>query len=428
MFKVAITVAIFLAVAAALNTSPVGIPITTPVTQWAKLTQGQISTPTDSDALGAAIFNYNSVSGLLTFEIIHDVSDPTAGHIHGPAYIGSDGSPIITFASPNSPIIGNASITAAVAGYLTSGQLYVNIHSTEFSGGEIRGQILNVGQQVVDFIETDVSTAIGHAMVTYSSSAGTLKYNVTHDVVNATAAHFHGPADDENTANPVLFLCNNTAQCTSPIIGTQAVSAAEATWFSSELNYINIHSEAYPGGELRGQVYSPTVTYALPLDGQQAGVNTTNYGIAIVSVSNNGSTIDVFMMSTIDDAAIDGFHVHAPAAYGSTANPVVILIDDTPSENPYAPANTTIVAWMAQGLAYLNVHSDDYPNGEVRGQFTPIGTGYGGTSTSTSSTSASTSTSAAVSSTGSTSSHKSSASTVAASSVVVAIFSAVALF
>jgi len=285
---------------------------------------------------------------------------------------------------------------------------------------------LNVGQQVVDFIDTDVATSVGHAMVTYSSSAATLKYNVTHDVVNATAAHFHGPADDSNTANPVLFLCNTTAQCTSPIIGTQAVSAAEATWFSSELNYINIHSEAYPGGELRGQVYSPTVLYAIPLDGQQAGVNTTNYGIAIVSVSNNGSTIDVFMMSTIDDAYIDGFHIHAPAAYGSTASPVVVLIDDTPSENPYAAANTTIVGWMAQGLAYLNVHSDDFPNGEVRGQFTPIGTGYGGTSSSSTSAGAtsSTSTSAAAS----TGTHKSSASTVAASAVIVAVCSAVALF
>jgi len=423
MFKVAITVAIFLAVAAALNTSPVGIPITTPVTQWAKLTPGQITGLTDSDALGAAIFNYNSVSGLLTWEIIHDVESPTVAHIHGPAYIGDDGSPIITFSSPNSPMIGNTNIVAAVAGYLTSGQLYVNIHSTDFPGGEIRGQILNVGQQVVDFIESGDTGSVAHAMTTYNSAAATLKYNVTHTIVNATAAHFHGPADDSNTANPVLFLCNTTAQCTSPIIGTQAVSAAEATWFTSELNYINIHSEAYPGGEQRGQVYSPTVMYALPLDGQQAGVNTTNYGIALISVSNNGSTLDVFMMSTIADDNIVGFHIHAPAPYGSTASPVVILQDDTPSENPYAPANTTIVGWMSQGLAYVNVHSYDFENGEVRGQFTPIGTGYTGTTSTSTSAAVSTSTGS-----GSTTNHKSSASTVTASAVVVAVFSAIALF
>jgi hypothetical protein len=117
----------------------------TAVTQWAKLTQGQITAPTGSSALGAALFNYNSVTGVLMYEIIHDVATASVGHIHGPAFIGDDGGPIITFPSITSPIVGNATITSTVAGYLTAGQLYVNIHSTDFSGGEIRGQILNAG-------------------------------------------------------------------------------------------------------------------------------------------------------------------------------------------------------------------------------------------------------------------------------------------
>jgi hypothetical protein len=411
MFKVAITVAFFLAFAAALNTSPVGIPISTAVTQWALLTQGQITSPTGSSAVGAAIFNYNSVSGVLTYEIIHDVSSPTVGHIHGPAFIGSDGGPLITFASPDSPIFGNYTIDATTAGYLTSGQLYVNIHSTDFGGGEIRGQILNLGQQVVDFVELYNAGSAAHAMVTFNSAASTLKYNVTHNVVNATAIHIHGPADDLNSANPVLFFCNNTAQCASSVTGTQAVSASEASWFSSELNYINIHSEAAPGGELRGQIYSPRVMYALPLDGQQAAVNTTNLGIALISVSNNGSTIHVFVISTIDDIYVDGLHIHGPAVAGSTAGVLVTLSDTTPSDNAYAVANTTILGWMASGQAYVNVHSTTFSGGELRGQFTPIGSGYSGST-----------------STGVTTSFHSSASAVSASALVAAIFSAVALF
>jgi hypothetical protein len=430
MFKVAITVAFFLAVAAAaLNTSPVGIPITTAVTQFAKLTPGQVTGPIPStSAVGAAIFNYNSVSGILMWEIIHTVDTPTAAHIHGPAFIGSDGSPIVFFTSPVSPIVGNATFSAANAAYLTAGQLYVNIHSSAFPNGEIRGQIMNNGQQVVDFISQ--TNSVAHAMVYFNAAASTLSYNVSHNAVNATAMHIHGPADEQNTNNPVLFLANNSAQAVGPVIGTQAISVAESNWFSSELNYINIHTEAYGAGELRGQILAPRVMYALPLDGQQAGVNSTNLGIALVSVSNNGSTIDVFVVVTISYSDTYGVHVHAPASYGNTASPVVILAEDNVSDNPYATCNSTITGWMAQGLAYVNVHSYNFGNGELRGQFTPLGSGYSG-STSTSSTSATSATSVTSStSTGSavTTGHHSSASVVGASAVIAAIFSAVALF
>ncbi len=41
-----------------------------------------------------------------------------------------------------SPMVGNATITAQQADDLISGLWYVNIHTTAFGGGEIRGQVV----------------------------------------------------------------------------------------------------------------------------------------------------------------------------------------------------------------------------------------------------------------------------------------------
>ncbi len=49
------------------------------------------------------------------------------------------GSPGIGVAGP--PAVGNAIITASQENDLLAGLLYVNLHTTAFSGGEIRGQV-----------------------------------------------------------------------------------------------------------------------------------------------------------------------------------------------------------------------------------------------------------------------------------------------
>jgi len=371
-----------------------------------------VTTPSGSSDVGAAIFNYDSTHNVLSWEIIHTVVSPTAAHIHGPAYIGDDGSPIIVFASPNSPIIGNASYSSANAVFLTAGKLYVNIHTTLNPGGEIRGQIMNSGQEVVDFYETPAGvTSYAHGFVSFNAVTKSLTYNVSHTVSDANAIHIHGPANTSSTGSPVLTLASDSTSATSPVTGSQVVTATEALYFTSELNYINIHSVSFPNGVLRGDILLPSVQFAIPLDGvQEGGVTTTNLGIAIVSVANDGNTADILVITTIPNA-VTGLHIHGPAAYGATANPLVVLQPNSISSNPYSVVNTTIVGWLTAGLAYINVHTNAYPNGELRGQFTPLGTGLSGTTVSATTAAA-----------------HSSACIVSASALLSAVFAAVALF
>jgi hypothetical protein len=85
---------------------------------------------------GAKMLNFNiSFSGLLGTE--------TAAHIHGPAGPGVNAG--VVFGLPaGSPKVGAVGpLSPAQEADLNAGLYYVNIHSTMFPGGEIRGQILS---------------------------------------------------------------------------------------------------------------------------------------------------------------------------------------------------------------------------------------------------------------------------------------------
>ena len=67
----------------------------------------------------------------------------------------------------------------------------------------------------------------------------------------ATAAHFHGPAPIGGTARIALPF---KAPVKSPYEGQATLTAAQAEDLLSGKWYANIHSEAHPGGEIRGQM------------------------------------------------------------------------------------------------------------------------------------------------------------------------------
>jgi len=67
----------------------------------------------------------------------------------------------------------------------------------------------------------------------------------------ATAAHFHGPAAPGQNAGVVVPM---SAPLASPITGTATLTPAQAADLSSGKWYVNVHTAANPGGEIRGQV------------------------------------------------------------------------------------------------------------------------------------------------------------------------------
>ena len=68
----------------------------------------------------------------------------------------------------------------------------------------------------------------------------------------ATAAHFHGPAPAGANAKVTLAL---KGPLKSPLEGRATLTPAQALDLRAGKWYFSIHTEAHPGGEIRGQMY-----------------------------------------------------------------------------------------------------------------------------------------------------------------------------
>ena len=93
----------------------------------------------------------------------------------------------------------------------------------------------------------------GSAEVTFDPASKKVSWTVTYSGLSgpATAAHFHGPAEPGKNAGVAVPIPD---QAKSPVTGSATFSDAQAADLQAGRYYINIHTAANPGGEIRGQV------------------------------------------------------------------------------------------------------------------------------------------------------------------------------
>lgn len=96
------------------------------------------------------------------------------------------------------------------------------------------------------------SQGMGQASAMLDTTTKQLTYSVTYTGLTgpAMAAHFHGPAAPGTNAPPVVPL----SMPASPITGTATLTDAQIADLRAGKWYVNVHTMAHPGGEIRGQV------------------------------------------------------------------------------------------------------------------------------------------------------------------------------
>jgi hypothetical protein len=70
----------------------------------------------------------------------------------------------------------------------------------------------------------------------------------------ATAAHIHGPAEPGKNAGVVMWISEKGKPFESPFKGSATLTDAQAADLANGQYYVNIHTAANPGGEIRGQL------------------------------------------------------------------------------------------------------------------------------------------------------------------------------
>jgi hypothetical protein len=115
----------------------------------ANLSPDEQSAPTYSNAVGRADFVLDRADLKLSWKISYkDLSSaPTAADIYGPQRPGSNASVQFELAPPSAlkaPIAGSKTLTDGLLEYLLTTRLYVNILTTKYPLGELRGQVVRI--------------------------------------------------------------------------------------------------------------------------------------------------------------------------------------------------------------------------------------------------------------------------------------------
>lgn len=96
------------------------------------------------------------------------------------------------------------------------------------------------------------SQGSGRGQFIFETTTNQLMYTIVYDNLSGptTAAHIHGPAEPGTNASVLItFLIPS-----SPIRGTATLNESQASALLAGGLYVNIHTEANKGGEIRGQI------------------------------------------------------------------------------------------------------------------------------------------------------------------------------
>ena len=149
-------------------------------------------------------------------------------------------------------------------------------------------------------------------------SDGTLSYTLTSDATGITQAHIHLGAADEN-GEVVAFLLGSVDPGVDGIDEPGTISAADVIGdiagdfdaLIAALNngnaYVNVHTEMYPGGEVRGQIAAAAVE-ADPVAVVEAFVAAINGGDAAAAASlfAEDAVVEAPLLTIVGRDAIQG--------------------------------------------------------------------------------------------------------------------------
>lgn len=148
--------------------------------------------------------------------------------------------------------------------------------------------------------------------------------------------------------------------------------------------YVNYHTETFPGGAVRGQLFRPELIGGAELNAESEVPPSEALGggfIFLTTDADDHSRICYYMGFGVEDETPTAAHIHE-GAEGENGPPVVTL-ELPPSDGEGGFEGTLCVEDLDPALVedivaspgdhYVNVHTETHPDGAIRGQIFPFG-------------------------------------------------------
>lgn len=248
------------------TSAPVTVTVLNAPTIGVTVSAAEVFPKTNSGATGTGQLTFNLVNGAVTGGVTLTGITATMAHIHN-GIAGTNGPIIVNFVhsgtDPNRwDAEAGAALTADQVNALLAGQLYVNVHSVAFPGGEIRGQIRPQGIAVAiagmdgnSVVPPVANSAVGFAAMTVNQVANTATVHVqTSGVDDATEAHVHNAPAGENASAPLFSLMKDPAAPSHWFLEGQSVTQADQDALTANRLYVDVHTPGALAGALRGQL------------------------------------------------------------------------------------------------------------------------------------------------------------------------------
>lgn len=256
------------------------------------------------------------------------------------------------------------------------------------------------------------STATGRAFFDPSPDGSSISYRLeVQGIQNVTMAHIHVASEAGGNGSPAVWLYP-AAPPASLIPGEFTGLLAEGQITADNLigplagltladlltairenrAYVNVHTEQFPAGDIRGTVEAayPPPPVTAELSGKAAVTDSQAIGQAILKLDSEAQSVS-YRLKVFGIENVTMAHIHIASDPGGDGSPAVWLYPGAPpallipgefsgvlGEGIFTAADFVgplaggtlddLIAAIQDNRAYVNIHTEQFPAGEIRGQ------------------------------------------------------------
>lgn len=297
----------------------------------------------------------------------------------------------------------NMALNDSLVMQLLNGTAFMVIHTEANPGGEIRGRIrlesdinYGAGMDTEQAGITDTLETMPAGLSTFNLSLDSMMLEVNVLVTDLTSpitnAHLHYGAPGEEGPPVVPLMPYNVGNRFVGVVNLDSINDREG--FLDSLNmgmvYVNVHTENYPQGEVRGQLarhdalaFDSWMNIKQQTDTINQGTPDSAMGLTHMYINQAMDSLWVHVLVDSLSGHITGSHFHLgpPGEPG----PVIVPLTDTTMSNMIMVTITaqdttfsedldfsTFLTEALNGNVFINIHTELNPDGEIRGQMMAV--------------------------------------------------------